>query len=270
MGFLAESLVPTDQQGWVCCQLLGVGPVVCGHRGYRSGQVGCFPSPDAEISSDTIWNNSVRVHCSRELPAGADLACLCQNTQLHCETGSWEPYLILLPGTRSGGAGTAGAVQKSTFPYYSTELPALGSSLQWVSALGRKPHGLQWLWSIKNWYPKSWGSWCTLTEFWTWKVSHWCDWHFCFVNPEILHDWEILHLRVLVFVLCRHLYDPILGDEATEVGVVQLKTSWLILGNNGLQFLKHLIFLLPHRIQIHKCPCDRRRLVPAVWTAFAS
>lgn len=135
---------------------------------------------------------------------------------------------------------------------------------------GRKPHGLQWLWSIKNWYPKSWGSWCTLTEFWTWKVSHWCDWHFCFVNPEILHHWEILHLQVLVFVLCRHLYDPILGDEATEVGVVQLKTSWLILGNNGLQFLKHLIFLLPHRIQIHKCPCDRRRLVPAVWTAFAS
>lgn len=107
--------------------------------------------------------------------------------------------------TRSGGAGTAGAVQKSTFPYYNTEFPALGFSLEWESEMGRRPHGLQCLWTLKNWYPKSWGSRCTLTQFWTLKVSHWCDRLFCFVYPEILHDWEILHLRVLVLMLCWHL-----------------------------------------------------------------
>lgn len=45
--------------------------------------------------------SSVRVHCSGEFPAGADMAYLCQNTHLRCATGSWEPYLVLKPGVAS-------------------------------------------------------------------------------------------------------------------------------------------------------------------------
>lgn len=93
-----------------------------------------------------LWNNSLRVYCSRELPAGAGLVYLCQNTRRHWNR---QPKAVSDPNakewlpTRTGGAGIAGAVQKSTF--HSTELPVLGSP-----GLARNPHGLQCLWSFKH------------------------------------------------------------------------------------------------------------------------
>lgn len=92
----------------------------------------------------------------------------------------------------SGGGGTA---LKSSFSPLQHKFPVLWPSLQWDSGLGRHPHGFLCPWSLRNWYPKSWSSLFTFTKFQTRKCSHWVHWHFCFLNLEILHDWEILHLQ---------------------------------------------------------------------------
>lgn len=66
-------------------------------------------TPTLMLKPSQTRKSSVRVHCRSELPSGADMAYLCQNTQFLCET---ELRAISGPQARewlharSGGAGT--------------------------------------------------------------------------------------------------------------------------------------------------------------------